>query len=74
VLPSTISCPLRSRLRISSIAEAMCETSGSLLRVSGVGTHTLITSQRDSSPKSVVALKLFFATASATSADGTSSM
>ena len=52
----------------------MCDTSGSLLRVSGVGTQTLITSQRDSSAKSTVAENTPFFTASATAADGTSSM
>ena len=69
-----MSCPLRRRLRISSIADAMCETSGSLLRVSGVGTHTLITSQRDSSLKSTVAESFLRDTASAISAGFTSSM
>ena len=74
MLPSTTSCPLRSRLRISSIAFAMWETSGSLLRVSGVGTQTLMTSQRESSAKSLVAEKAPLETTSATAPAGTSSM
>ncbi len=52
----------------------MNEKSGSRVLVSGVGTHTLITSTLESAPKSATARSRPPATASFTSAAGTSSM
>ena len=52
----------------------MWETSGSFVFVSGVGTQTLITSQRESSAKSVVAVSRPPTTTSETSPANTSSM
>ncbi len=74
VLPTTTSWPLRARLVISSRARAMWETSGSFDLVSGVGTQTLITSQRESRLKSVVADRCPASTARAMASSGTSSM
>ncbi len=52
----------------------MWETSGSFVFVSGVGTQTLITSQRESSAKSVVACRRPSTTTSESSPGTTSSM
>jgi hypothetical protein len=59
---------------MSSTARTMNETSGSFVFVSGVGTQTLMTSHAESPPKSALASSRPERTASAISADGTSSM
>ena len=59
---------------MSSTALAMCETSGSFVRVSGVGTQMLMTSRRVSWPKSLEAWKRPASRCNTTACEGTSSM
>jgi hypothetical protein len=74
VLPSTTSCPERSRIRTSFTAETMNEMSGSLVWRSGVGTQMLMQSARERSVNSDVAVNFFASVSPRTCSEGTSPM